>query len=763
MIQDQRIELGTLNLSSVVVGIISSIDDVRNYNFLAKGLSKMPVPLQTRVARDYVARYNRSNNNAKLNANVWLRRTVDKLEQRFGTLFSITQNMPLPWNILSNKDKTKKHAEKVALECVAIIADLSEELTHQEYDQSVKHVFEKIGNHCQSFGIYPQYWHSREEQTIEALEISLLKVQCEKWWARQLKTVRSRYLELLEIATGQVGKDIKRKGISPYSSKQAQGEFIEARRSGREFLGKMELESDTGAVIDLLTAVDAGMANPVNRRNELMLRMRETEELATEMGYVGVFYTLTCPSKYHPNSDKWNGATPKDAQSYLVQTWSRARSKLNRLGLNYFGIRVAEPHADSCPHWHMMLFIPKNKVQWVNAIIRKYFISEDRDELIKRYDDRPNLVAVYKKQRQKWGYKKSQGIKAKEPQKFYRTFTPRFTAVLMDPSKGSAAGYIAKYISKNIDGYQVSDHEDDETGESIKVNPVLCWASTWGIRQFQFQGSPSVTVYRELRKQREKVDHVELEQVRDAADRGSWIDFVKLMGGMCIGRDANFKTAYEETPFGNKYGEAVRRVKGVSDIEQTVSLLTRVTQWVKQLKGTAAIAAAELGFVVADDQSWTSGNNCTPMAAEARANKKLSRLGLASNQVNELKKGKRIKVDDRILVIDDQKLTILEDENQRDLQKRNEISHFANVHAIQNNHIYRVELKNTNGGPSTWEWRGEPPQESWGYAKELVDTAFVKANNEGRSMPITSDWVYAREIVDGKAEADWWDAGLRSA
>ncbi|WP_350645882.1 hypothetical protein, partial [Pseudoalteromonas sp. G24-MNA-CIBAN-0072] len=64
----------------------------------------------------------------------------------------------------------------------------------------------------------------REDDLPQAcFEIALLKLQCYKWWARQLKTLRKQFLELLEIATGQVGKDLyydkkskkpKRRGIS---------------------------------------------------------------------------------------------------------------------------------------------------------------------------------------------------------------------------------------------------------------------------------------------------------------------------------------------------------------------------------------------------------------------------------------------------------------------------------------------------------------------------------------------------------------------
>lgn len=763
---DQRINLAILNLSNVAVGIISAIDDTRDYNFLAQGLARVPFPLQARLAKQYIDRYNKKQTKAGFKANEWFRRTIAKLKPRFGVLFRISQEMPFPWHILNNKDKTKHYGSVTAKHCLEIILGVGEDFVEETEEESTLLAYEKVGRYCETLGVTIQFWECRHNDlTLEYMQIALLKAQCDKWWARKLKTVRKRYLELLEIATGQVGKDlfrtnkgraIKRKGISPYSSKNAQAEFIESQKSGRKYLERLELESDKGDVIDLISAVDAGMSNPANRRNELMLRIRESEELAKEMGYVGVFYTLTCPSKFHPNSEKWNGSTPKEAQAYLVQTWSRTRAKLARLGLNYFGIRVAEPHADGCPHWHMMLFMAPKKLQTANAIIRKYFIEEDRDELVKRYDNRKSLFKTYLQKRKAWGYKKSQGIKAKAPEKFYRTFTPRFTAITMDPNKGTAAGYIAKYISKNIDGFQMHDHEDAETSENITVNPVLAWASTWGIRQFQFQGSPSVTVYRELRRVRQPVEQEELERVRLAADTSQWKEFVKLMGGMCIGRNANFKTAYQETPFGNDYCEVVKRVKGVftnaDDNAQAhrmligeysvcvnASLITRDTEWVKQLKGTAELNKAEgLGFVGAANQSWTSGNNCTPYPAATSAESRLSKLGLTKNEVNELKKGKRLLINGLVHQLSGNQLLTFDASDQIDKQKKGEIEHFAHAFARK-------------------DGRKVPDKNHYLLANELVTLAFNHALNHKRVMPNGSDWAYAQSIADGDIEKDWWD------
>ena len=824
MANPKPLDLQALRISGIAKGLISSISDIDDRNFLARGLQNVPVPLQSRMARKYIDRYNQKKAGSQYRANTWLRRTIARLKPRFGVLFSITQNMPLPWHILSSIEKTKKHAGTLAMECVQITLDVSEENQHLPYEKIISLTYDAIAKHAKAVGANVPFYAMRDDNLpTECYEIALLKMQCDKWWARQLKTIRRQFLELLEIATGQVGKDLyhdkkskkfKRRGISPYSSKQAQREFNFAQASGRQFLEMMELQSSDGDVIDLIEAVKSGMANPANRRNELMLRIRETEELADEMGYIGVFYTITCPSRFHANSSKWNGETPKDAQNYLTQTWARARSKLNRRGLKYFGVRVVEPHADGCPHWHMMLFMPKNKLQEVNAILRWYFIQEDKAELYDYYGPvqtrakvvnewvdinthgthiktvekcvsyragtkKSELFKTYKQKRREWGLKKSQGKKAKAPSKFYRTFSPRFDAIKMDKSKGSAASYIAKYISKNIDGYQLSDHEDDETGENLQeqANPVLAWASTWNIRQFQFQGSPSVTVYRELRRMRSAINDETIEPIRHAADTANWKDYVKLQGGMCIGRAANFKSMYEATQQGNDYAEVVRRIKGVltntdykavlkrtlenvhNVITQT-SLKTRLVEWTRQLKGTAEkLAAKDNTNVGVADLSWTSGNNCTPIAAGSRAELLLDMMGTSKNDVDEvikdLNSGKRISRNGQIYQIRDGQLQVLKKDEQIKHDQRLAIESLAKTYSQKAGGWHITEAH-------------------WQQAREYIELAYKYAQLDGRKTPNNThtqnglvtigDWDLVTLIKQGSASAisdnDWWALDL---
>lgn len=132
-----------------------------------------------------------------------------------------------------------------------------------------------------------------------------------------------------------------------------------------------------------------GVSNLVNRRNELMTRLAGFEGVAKDAGDIGVFYTLTAPSKYHsytakpckPNPNpKYAGFSPAETQTYMNGVWRRIRAKLHRQGIKPYGFRVVEPHHDGTPHWHMLFFIQPEHESSLTNIIRDYALEECPNE-----------------------------------------------------------------------------------------------------------------------------------------------------------------------------------------------------------------------------------------------------------------------------------------------------------------------------------------------------------------------------------------------
>ncbi|EHE8205087.1 TPA: replication endonuclease [Escherichia coli] len=443
----------------------------------------------------------------------------------------------------------------------------------------------RAGFISRQFNVTPPHWERVTKKYVGQDEIApaVMRMFNEVWWRGRLRRIAASWREHLQIAVGNVSK--KRHA---YASKNCVTDWREQKRRTREFLKGLDLEDEDGNRISLIEKYDGSVANPAIRRCELMTRIRGFENICNELGYVGEFYTLTAPSKYHATTkagyrnSKWNGASPSDTQSYLTGLWARIRAKLHREEIRIFGIRVAEPHHDGTPHWHMLMFMLPEDVERVRLIIRDYAWEEDHHEL--RSD------------------------KAKKA---------RFHAEAIDPEKGSATGYVAKYISKNIDGYALDGETDDESGELLKETApaVSAWAARWHIRQFQFIGGAPVTVYRELRRLADtETAHglsVEFAAVHDAADAGDWAGYVNAQGGPFVRRDdLQVRTLYEPRPEFNQYGEETVCIRGVYDsaLGTGTPILTRLTQWKIVPKRAVDLAVDVKG---APAPSRSSVNNCT--------------------------------------------------------------------------------------------------------------------------------------------------------
>ncbi|EOY3722295.1 TPA: replication endonuclease [Klebsiella michiganensis] len=493
----------------------------------------------------------------------------------------------LPW---VDKKRLKRLAYKLANLMKSEFMrefDFQHEKT-SDVEFSTIYAYGAIASKATALNIAIPGWGQYCDETLSADDALrfFARLQKDKWWLGKLRKIHDRWREHLMIATTYVSKV-----SSPYCSEPCLREWTAQKKANFEYLQAMELEDqDTGERTSLLDKVMGSVSNPKIARNELMVRMRGFEDMANEMGLVGMFYTLTAPSRYHAThvhsgkrNDKYCNASPRKTQKYLCNVWSRVRAKWRRKGVRTFGFRVAEPHHDGTPHWHLLLFLRPEEVELATDIFHEYALQEDGSE--------PG-AAEY-----------------------------RFTAKPIDEEFGSATGYIAKYISKNIDGYGMDGEFDHESGKPVKemAMRVRAWASRWSIRQFQQIGGAPVSTWRELRRlgSRELVLHPELEAARAAADAPDWPGYVNAQGGPFVTRDClRVRLNYEYTENGNDYGDTVAKITGVYcpfTISESV-IYTRTNDY-KIVPKRKPSPVENLTLEGRDAAPRSSVNNCTERSA----------------------------------------------------------------------------------------------------------------------------------------------------
>lgn len=409
---------------------------------------------------------------------------------------------------------------------------------------------ERMSRRCAQLGIVPP---STKVADLPAIR----RMTSARWWRRKIRRTQGALVEEIAIALGYV----HRRRECYCSDETVKRRRAQLRRNALA-LEAAELENQHGYTATIAELAAKSVSSPRIKHAELMTRMAGFESLARSIGYSAIFVTLTCPSRFHAVLEngrrnlRHDGSIPRDAQRHLVTAFARLRAALHRRGIAPFGFRVAEPHHDGTPHWHIVLFVAPEHLKTVRQLFTKYFLDQhDPDE----HGARKNRV------------------------KF----------VDIDRNRGSAAGYIAKYITKGIDGEHLdADHYGN--GGRTAAERVSAWAAAHSIRQFQQIGGPPVTIWRELRRLEAHPSHPEIiAAARSAADAGNWARYVEVMGGPGTAR-ADLPVTLARTAAGmrldpdtgettatlNEYGEpSAPAIFGVRAAASGQAVLTRRFVW----------------------------------------------------------------------------------------------------------------------------------------------------------------------------------------
>ena len=623
------VDLG--NLGPVFTGTPGQSDLV----WAVQRLDGLSPRLTLELFKQYVRRRKGGAPRSTRNANIWLR-------ERTEWVLDLLQSIPVDPQQMRDEDGRKQVAHQFANQTAAIWSYIERRIkagTEQDLVQS----WEAMRQPADQWGFIPEMpKFQTEEQRDSWMASVMVRLLNAAWWVKRVNRCWDRLQEHINILLGKV-----RKGVSAYVSNATMKVVRERKRAMLRWLAEFEVVNEQhDLVVSMKDCWEASNANPVNRRNELMVRMRGFEDYAEEQGHVGVFFTWTAPSRYHAwktgrdgktvENNKYEGATPRQTCAYLAKLWSRARAALKRNETPVYGFRVCEPHHDGTPHWHMLLFMrPADKWQVIGTL-QRYALSHDKAEL----------------------ERKQLGIP-------YTDITPRFDWKEIDPAKGDATGYIAAYIAKNIDGEHVDEDEEAGTQADQGAQHACAWASWWGVRTFQQIGGAPVGIWRELRRISNAKKNGELvgppkpilqdprfEAARFAADNGIFRCYLDAMGGALATRAEHpIQLAHLVEQEANRYGEDIKRLMGLTS--GRLGIKTRLQGWeilpVGSYEAKKAAGTSARGVEVSSGGSpapWSSDNNCTrPDPATFAHQVMTEQWGLSDWDIGRLQAGASVTID----------------------------------------------------------------------------------------------------------------------
>ncbi len=218
--------------------------------------------LRRHAAKAYATRFNSTTaKNPERSANIYLRELIKRVNE-------IVTRSPLTITELQREKRRKDKAKQLALVCQQeSIITFDKDMTLSQATQLVISTYKKLAEFtinqidtapAQSAFTTFMKKGGNPELIADKLEIAIKRMCCDKWWQRKLNRLRDMTLEHLNITLGLVNKK-----HSPYASLQAVNEFRYAKKSQKEWLDSMQLESEDGeTLLDLAEVFKRSVSNP---------------------------------------------------------------------------------------------------------------------------------------------------------------------------------------------------------------------------------------------------------------------------------------------------------------------------------------------------------------------------------------------------------------------------------------------------------------------------------------------------------------------
>jgi len=382
------------------------------------------------------------------------------------------------------------------------------------------------------------------------------------------------------------------------------------------------------------------VTGPAEKFSKLYAFVNAMETIAVESNLSSAMLTITLEPEWHPNpaygEKSWNGKSPREAHKSFCKRWQSICRDLHRSGVRISGLRVAEPHADACPHYHTwLLYRPEHETRILLTVMRYFQLKlKVRSPAVA---GEPSADIVYENQKD---FIAGRGIPSSLASKGVQVELSR-----IDRKLSSGASYVMKYIMKTLPASSSDCAKLQGTAEELlkaktqNMRRVDAYRSIWGINQGQLFGiAKCLTAWEMLRKMNNAPMHAHLKKLwimarggdregrieKGAGQPGDAYGFLKSLGGLDAARNGKRSGKYlvlarlvETTT--NKFGDEIKITTGIRLLEKERKLVKKVCPPFRVVRRFLKTLIKEIASMKTKGDGWCFKTNF-PTSALAGAN-----------------------------------------------------------------------------------------------------------------------------------------------